>query len=116
MAEVRISSSVSCAGVPTQFCNCCEAAWQAAAKAEPESKKERKRKAPGAAAAAKPEFTKEAISERWQNRFKFDEIGDCTATELKEFLKGQGERVGGKKDDLVDRATRVIQAEIFRKS
>ncbi|KAL9188308.1 hypothetical protein ACHAXT_006686 [Thalassiosira profunda] len=79
-------------------------------------KKERKRKAPGAAAAAKPEFTKEAISERWQNRFKFDEIGDCTATELKEFLKGQGERVGGKKGDLVDRATRVIQAEIFRKS
>ena len=74
-----------------------------------------KRKAPAASSstAKSTKAAKEPISEIWKRRYKNDEIGSCKNDELKAFLKGQGERVGGKKADLVDRATRVIQTELF---
>ena len=77
-------------------------------------KKDRKRKAPGTTA-SKPEFVKESISEEWIDRYKHDEVGDCTATELKAFLKTQGERLAGKKGDLVDRVCRCIEKEVFKR-
>ena len=70
-----------------------------------------KRKAP---AASKPKFEKEPISEEWIDMYKNNEIADLKNDKLKEFLKGQGERMGGKKSDLVDRINRCIQKEVFK--
>lgn len=73
-------------------------------------KKERKRKEPPS---SKPKFVTERISDEWIDRFKNDELGDLKNDQLKAFLKGQGERVAGKKSDLVDRVIRVIEKELF---
>ncbi|KAL7547793.1 hypothetical protein ACHAWF_011058 [Thalassiosira exigua] len=74
-------------------------------------KNERKRKAP---TSSMPEFLKESISDEWIDRYKNDEVVDCTANELKAFLKSQGERIAGKKTDLIDRVHRCIQKELFK--
>eukprot|EP00581_Thalassiosira_minuscula_P008296 CAMPEP_0183702362 /NCGR_PEP_ID=MMETSP0737-20130205/489_1 /TAXON_ID=385413 /ORGANISM="Thalassiosira miniscula, Strain CCMP1093" /LENGTH=727 /DNA_ID=CAMNT_0025928959 /DNA_START=44 /DNA_END=2227 /DNA_ORIENTATION=- len=77
-------------------------------------KKERKRKTPSSSSATKTEFVKERISEEWIDGYKNDELDLLKNDELKAFLKSQGERVTGKKSDLVDRVIRVIQKELFK--
>eukprot|EP00985_Skeletonema_marinoi_P016319 scaffold8733_cov124-Skeletonema_marinoi.AAC.1 len=57
----------------------------------------------------------EDIDEEWIDLYKNDEISGKTAPELKAFLKSRGERVGGKKGELVDRVNRVIYDYIFSK-
>ena len=74
-------------------------------------KKERKRKAP---ASIKTEVVKERISEEWIDRYKNDELDLVKNDQLKAFLKSQGERVTGRKADLIDRVIRVIQTELFK--
>lgn len=46
--------------------------------------------------------------------FKNDEIADLKNDELKVFLKSQGERLTGRKHDLVDRVHRCIEKELFK--
>lgn len=81
------------------------------------------------------------IPRKWMEMYRNDEIADCTATELKEFLRSIGERlvyvvltfviihlygshhfqsqshyrITGKKADLVDRIERAIQKQLVRK-
>ena len=78
-------------------------------------KKERKRKADAVSKSSKSEVPLEDIDEEWIDLYKNDEIADKTAPELKAFLKSRGERVGGKKAELVDRVNRVIYDHIFSK-
>mmetsp|Transcript_44054 Transcript_44054/g.93790 ORF Transcript_44054/g.93790 Transcript_44054/m.93790 type:complete len:711 (+) Transcript_44054:140-2272(+) len=75
--------------------------------------KERKRKAPPS---SKPGVAREGIGEEWFDRYENDELGLLKNDELKAFLKSRGERVAGKKADLVDRATRVIREELSSRS
>lgn len=77
-------------------------------------KKERKRKAPSSSTSSKEEFVKEPISDEWIEMYKNNELGDLKNDELKAFLKGQGERLAGKKADLIDRCIRCIQKELFK--
>ncbi|KAL3803547.1 hypothetical protein HJC23_014095, partial [Cyclotella cryptica] len=58
----------------------------------------------------------ETIPRKWIEMYRNDEIADCNANELKEFLRSIGERVGGKKSDLVDRIHRAILKQLTRKS
>jgi hypothetical protein len=84
------------------------------------------------------------IHREWMEMYRNDEIADCTATELKEFLRSIGERsvlnmvyqvisyskysiniifltlkfnhrITGKKADLIDRIERAIQKQLVRK-
>lgn len=79
---------------------------------EQTSKKGTKRKAPSAA--SKPEPIKEKISDEWIEMYKNNEIADLKNEKLKAFLKAQGERLGGKKSDLVDRIHRCIEKKVFK--
>ena len=78
-------------------------------------KKERKRKADAVAKPSKADTPMEDIDEEWIDMYKNDEINGKTAPELKAFLKSRGERVGGKKGELVDRVNRIIYDHIFSK-
>uniref|UniRef100_A0A6U3Y072 SAP domain-containing protein n=1 Tax=Skeletonema marinoi TaxID=267567 RepID=A0A6U3Y072_9STRA len=78
-------------------------------------KKERKRKADAVSKTSKGDTPMEDIDEEWIDLYKNDEISGKTAPELKAFLKSRGERVGGKKGELVDRVNRVIYDHIFSK-
>lgn len=78
------------------------------------AKKERKRKEPPAP--SKPEFVKEGIGEEWIDMYKNDELDALKNDQLKAFLKGQGERVAGRKSELVDRVIHVIEKEVFKAS
>eukprot|EP01083_Nonionella_stella_P005630 16290_1 len=80
---------------------------------EQTSKKGTKRKA-SSSAASKPEPIKEKISDEWIEMYKNNEIADLKNDKLKAFLKSQGERLGGKKSDLVDRIHRCIEKEVFK--
>jgi len=75
-------------------------------------KMERKRKA--ASSTSKQEFVKDSISGEWIDMYKNDEVADQKNDVLKAFLKSQGERLAGKKTDLVDRVHRCIQKELFK--
>ena len=57
---------------------------------------------------------REAIGQEWIDMFKNDEIADLKNDELKVFLKSQGERLTGRKHDLVDRVHRCIEKELFK--
>jgi non-homologous end joining protein Ku len=84
---------------------------------DPEAvKKERKRKADAVSKPSKPDAPMEDIDEEWVEMYKNDEIQTKTAPELKTFLKSRGERVGGKKGELVDRVNRIIYDNIFSKN
>eukprot|EP00574_Skeletonema_japonicum_P002359 CAMPEP_0201723992 /NCGR_PEP_ID=MMETSP0593-20130828/7847_1 /ASSEMBLY_ACC=CAM_ASM_000672 /TAXON_ID=267983 /ORGANISM="Skeletonema japonicum, Strain CCMP2506" /LENGTH=712 /DNA_ID=CAMNT_0048215169 /DNA_START=85 /DNA_END=2223 /DNA_ORIENTATION=+ len=76
-------------------------------------KKERKRKADAVSKPSKADTPMEDIDEEWIDLYKDDEISGKTAPELKAFLKSRGERVGGKKGELVDRVNRIIYNHIF---
>lgn len=76
-------------------------------------KKERKRKADAVSKPSKADTPMEDIDEEWIDLYKNDEISGKTAPELKTFLKSRGERVGGKKGELVDRVNRIIYNNIF---
>ncbi|KAL7497365.1 hypothetical protein ACHAWT_006377 [Skeletonema menzelii] len=76
-------------------------------------KKERKRKADAVSKPSKADTPMEDIDEEWIDMYKNDDISGKTATELKAFLKSRGERVGGKKGELVDRVNRIIYNHIF---
>ena len=71
----------------------------------------RKRKAPSS---VKQEFTKECISQEWIDLYESDEIASLKSDELKAFLKSQGERIAGKKADLVDRVHMCIKKEVLK--
>ncbi len=72
---------------------------------------ERKRKAPPS---LKQEFKKEPISQEWIDMHENDELANLKSDELKAFLKTQGERLSGKKGDLVDRVHTCIQKELMK--
>jgi hypothetical protein len=74
-------------------------------------KADRKRKTAPSSLKVVPE--KETIPQEWIEMFKNDEIVDLKNDELKAFLKSQGERLTGKKADLVDRVQRCIEKELF---
>jgi ATP-dependent DNA helicase 2 subunit 1 len=74
-------------------------------------KADRKRKAAPSSSKVVPE--KETIPQEWIDMFKNDEIADLKNDKLKAFLKSQGERLTGKKSDLVDRVHRCIEKELF---
>jgi ATP-dependent DNA helicase 2 subunit 1 len=76
-------------------------------------KKERKRKAPPPSSKDR-DLKKESIGQDWIDMYKNDEIADMKNDELKAFLKAQGERLSGKKNDLVDRVHRCIEKELFK--
>ena len=63
------------------------------------AKKERKRKEPPAP--SKPEFVREGIDEEWIDMYKNDELDALKNDQLKAFLKGQGERVAGRKSEFL---------------
>lgn len=48
----------------------------------------------------------------WVSLYKSSEVGDCTVTELKLYLKSTGEKLAGKKADLVERVSESIVARI----
>ena len=72
---------------------------------------ERKRKAPPS---LKQELKKEPISQEWIDMYENDELASMKSDELKAFLKTQGERLAGKKADLVDRVHTCIQKELMK--
>jgi hypothetical protein len=76
-------------------------------------KNERKRKAPPPSSTDR-DLKKESIGQEWIDMFKNDEIADLKNDELKAFLKTQGERLAGKKSDLVDRVHRCIEKELYK--
>jgi len=55
------------------------------------------------------------IDEDWIQIYKDGTVAERTNAELKEFLRSIGERIGGKKDDLVDRIHRVIRNYLAKK-
>ena len=76
-------------------------------------KNERKRKAPPPSSKDR-DLKKESIGKEWIDRYKHDEIAELKNDELKAFLKSQGERLSGKKSDLVDRVHSCIEKVLFK--
>jgi non-homologous end joining protein Ku len=79
-------------------------------------KKERKRKADAVSKPSKADAPMEDIDDEWIEMYKNDEVSSKTAPELKAFLKSRGERVGGKKGELVDRVNRIIYDYLFKET
>lgn len=73
---------------------------------------ERKRKAPPPS--LKQEFKNECIGQEWLDLYENDEIATLKSDDLKAFLKSQGERLAGKKADLVDRVKICIRKEVLK--
>jgi len=73
---------------------------------------ERKRKAHPPS--LKQEFKKECVGQEWIELYENDEIATLKSDELKGFLKSQGERLAGKKADLVDRVRICIRKEVLK--
>lgn len=48
----------------------------------------------------------------WVGVYRANELGDCTMPQLKSYLKSVGEKVGGKKADLVERVSLSIGTRI----
>jgi len=48
----------------------------------------------------------------WKQKYDTDSIASCNVATLKKYLGSQGEKVSGKKDDLVDRVQNNIAARI----
>jgi ATP-dependent DNA helicase 2 subunit 1 len=76
-------------------------------------KDERKRKAAPPSSKDR-DLKKESIGQEWIDMYKNDEIADLKNNELKAFLKTRGERLSGKKSDLIDRVHRCIEKELFK--
>ena len=62
----------------------------------------RKRKAP----------TEDDSGVDWKEKYDSDSIASCNAATLKKYLSSQGEKVSGKKADLVERVQNSIAARI----
>lgn len=72
---------------------------------------DRKRKVPPS---LKQKFKREPISQDWIDLYENDEIASQKIDELRAFLKSQGERLAGKKADLVDRVHMCIQKVLMK--
>jgi hypothetical protein len=48
----------------------------------------------------------------WRELYRTSSLSDCTAVQLKQYLRSRGMRVGGKKEELLLRVERNIQEEI----
>lgn len=48
----------------------------------------------------------------WVSLYKSSELDDCTVAELKSYLKSSGEKLSGKKADLINRVSESIAARM----